>query len=226
MPANEHTELPILTDRFEAALVYALEKHRHQLRKSTQIPYMSHVLQVAGIVIEHGGSEDEAIAALLHDVIEDQGGAGIRDEIEGRFGAAVLRIVAACSDTDTIPKPPWRERKERHLAHLRLADPPVLLVSAADKLHNGRSIVADHAVEGERLWERFNAVKNDIGWYYFEFRNVVRGRVDQRLYSELNQVVRRVKEITGYDPTPPKEAKPPRPGRRARPNRRARPATS
>lgn len=213
MDTNDTTESPRLTDRFEAALVYAHRKHQRQLRKTTSVPYVSHVLQVAGLVIEHGGTEDQSIAALLHDVIEDQGGAGVKDEIERLFGAEVLRIVAACTDAETKPKPPWRDRKERHLEELKTADAAVLLVSTADKIHNGRSIIADHAVEGERVWDRFNGGKDGTGWYYFEFRNVVRNRIPEKIYSELNQIVRRIKEITGYEPTPAKREPSSRPGR-------------
>src|SRR5205085_11747027 len=122
-----------LTQRFEEALAFAARLHKSQLRKGTGVPYVSHLLAVAGIALEHGADEDEAIAALLHDAIEDQGGAATREEIRRRFGDRVVGIVDGCSDTDVSPKPPWRERKEAYIAHVRDASPSVRLVSAADK---------------------------------------------------------------------------------------------
>ena len=130
------------------------------------MPYVAHLLSVAAIALEHGANEDEAIAALLHDAIEDQGGAPVRDEIRSRFGREVADIVSGCTDSETIPKPPWRARKEIYLAHLCHADRSVRLVCAADKLHNARSLVADYRVYGELLWERFTGGKAGTLWYY------------------------------------------------------------
>jgi len=164
-----------LTERFERALAMACDVHRGHFRKGTTIPYVSHLLAVAGIVLEHGGSEDEAIAALLHDSVEDRGGKELLPEIEYRFGKPVVDIVAGCSDTfDPKNKPEWRERKERYLAHLAEAPASVRLVSAADKLHNARSIVADHRQIGDRLWSRFNANKGQQRWYYTSLLDVFR----------------------------------------------------
>lgn len=145
-----------LTRRFDDAVAYAHDVHRSQRRKSTEIPYVAHLLAVASLTLEDGGSEDETIAALLHDAVED-GGAARLPEIRDRFGEEVAAIVFGCSDThDNVGKPPWRKRKERYLAHLETAGPSVLRVSNADKLHNARSIVADHRRIGDDLWQRFN----------------------------------------------------------------------
>lgn len=156
----------ILTARFEAALVYATQLHRTQLRKGTNVPYISHLLSVAALVLEHGGDEDGAIAALLHDAIEDRGGEATRQEILRRFGEKVAAIVEGCTDADTIPKPPWRERKEKYIEHFRHAPPEVRLVSLADKLHNARSILSDRHRIGEEIWNRFTGKKTETLWYY------------------------------------------------------------
>src|SRR5437879_9244246 len=157
-----------LSTRFEEALTFATRLHADQARKGTTIPYISHLLAVTSIVLEQGGNEDEAIAALLHDAIEDQGGASTREEIRRRFGETVVEIVNGCTDAEVVPKPPWRTRKEAYIAHLRTASASVRLVSAADKLHNARAILADYRVVGESLWERFNGGKEGTLWYYRE----------------------------------------------------------
>src|SRR6266480_7081738 len=137
-----------LTSRFEEAITFATQLHAKQLRKGTTIPYIAHLLAVTALVLENGGSEDEAIAALLHDAIEDQGGAATREEIRRRFGNMVVAIVDGCTDAEVVPKPPWRGRKEAYISHLRQASPAVRLISAADKLHNARTILADYRVLG------------------------------------------------------------------------------
>jgi (p)ppGpp synthase/HD superfamily hydrolase len=145
-----------LSPRFEEALIYVTRLHSDQMRKGTETPYVAHLLSVAGIVIDHGGQEDEAIAALLHDAIEDQGGAEIREEIRKRFGDTVVDIVNGCTDAEVEPKPEWRRRKEAYVSHLVDASASVWLVSAADKLDNARAILRDYRVMGEALWSRFN----------------------------------------------------------------------
>ena len=157
-----------LTEQFERALAFATTMHNGQVRKETQIPYVSHLLGASSLVLENGGDETEAIAALLHDVIEDCGGLGAEEQIVEAFGQSVARIVRACSDTDVLPKPPWRERKEHHLATLRHAPKSVLLVTAGDKLHNLRSILADARLIGPSVFERFNAGRDGTLWYYGE----------------------------------------------------------
>jgi (p)ppGpp synthase/HD superfamily hydrolase len=141
--------------RFEDAVLYATRAHALQARKGGQVPYLAHLLAVAALVIEDSGSEDETIAALLHDVGEDQGGEVRMLDVEARFGPDVAAIVRACSDTLETPKPPWEERKRAYIAHLSEASPAALRVSLADKIHNARSMAADHAAIGEALWKRF-----------------------------------------------------------------------
>ncbi|HEX4916187.1 MAG TPA: HD domain-containing protein [Vicinamibacterales bacterium] len=157
------------TARFEAALVYAHQVHSQQRRKGTGIPYIAHILGVAALALEYGAVEDEAIGALLHDAAEDGGGEATLAEIRARFGDAVGDIVLGCSDSlveDPEDKLPWRERKENYLAHLEKASPSVLLVSAADKLHNVRSIMRDYREHGEDIWERFQGRRDGTLWYY------------------------------------------------------------
>lgn len=178
-----------LSARFREALDYAAQVHETQLRKGTEIPYVSHLLAVCAIVLEHGGTEDEAVAALLHDAIEDQGGAARRDAIAARFGVEVARIVDECSDTDEQPKPPWRERKERYLAHLVTADPSVLLVSAADKVHNARSILRGFRLLGDALWPRFRGGRDGVLWYYRSLVDTLCGRGMTPLFQELAEAV-------------------------------------
>ena len=153
-------------EKFEQALIYAAQLHQGQFRKGTTIPYISHLLAVAAIVGENGGSEDEVVGALLHDAVEDQGGASRLVAIRARFGEPVAEIVAGCTDTDQMPKPPWRERKERYIAHLATASSSVLLVSGADKLHNARAIVSDLRVLGPALWDRFTGGRAGTLLYY------------------------------------------------------------
>jgi len=184
-----------LTSRFADALVFAAQLHQNQKRKGPEeIPYIAHLLTVAGIVIEYGGTEDEAIAALLHDAIEDQGGAPVRDLIQRRFGQEVTKIVDGCTDTDQTPKPPWRERKEKYVAHLRDAPPSTLLVATADKLANARSLVMDFRKAGHRLWDRFNAGRDDTLWYYRSILEAV-PRSDERVKTVAEELERAVAEL-------------------------------
>ena len=154
-----------LSQRFVDAVAYAAEAHAGDVRKGSSVPYLTHPLAVAAIALEHGADEDEAIAALLHDVIEDHGPAH-RQSIRERFGERVLSIVEACSDSAGNPKPPWKERKLAYLDRLRGASPSVLLVSAADKLHNLQSILRDYRSLGNELWGRFKTGKDGVFWYY------------------------------------------------------------
>ena len=181
---------------FVEALAFAAEKHRTQPRKGTTIPYISHLLRVAALVLEDGGSETEAIAGLLHDVVEDQGGAPVVEEVGVRFGDEVARIVEACSDTDQVPKPPWRKRKQDYLAHLEHADPSVLRVSLADKVHNARAVLADYRAVGDELWSRFNAGREDQVWYYNELGLIFRRHASGPLVDELERIVRELTSET------------------------------
>ena len=184
-----------LTGRFQQALGYAAELHQEQVRKGGHVPYVAHLLSVAGIVLEYGGDEEEAIAALLHDAVEDQGGAPIRDEIRARFGDRVTAIVDGCTDADTQPKPPWRQRKEAFVKSIPTASRSVLLVSAADKLHNARSILADYREIGEPLWDRFTGRKQGTLWYYRALVDAFRKAGPSPLVDELERVVTEVEEL-------------------------------
>ncbi len=186
-----------LTRRFEEALAYAAELHREQRRKGSGVPYVSHPLAVASLVIEHGGDEDEAIAALLHDAIEDQGGDEARTEIRRRFGERVQAIVDGCTDADTTPKPPWEERKRAFIARLGKASASVRLVSAADKLHNARCIVGDYRGVGEDIWNRFRARKDGTLWYYRSVLDTLIRAGRTPLVDELERVVGELERLAG-----------------------------
>jgi (p)ppGpp synthase/HD superfamily hydrolase len=175
--------------RFEHALLFATRKHAGQHRKGTAVPYVAHLLSVAGLVLEVGGDEDLAIAALLHDVVEDCGGAPMLREIRRRFGKRVAHVVDGCTDTDLDPKPPWRQRKEDYVAHLRTADADTRLVSAADKLHNVRSIVAAYREIGDRVWERFHGKRDGTLWYYRALLDEFQRRKSSPLIRELERAV-------------------------------------
>ena len=178
-----------LSRRFEQALLFATRKHAGQSRKGTAVPYVAHLLSVAGLVLEAGGDEDLAIAALLHDVVEDCGGAPMLKEIRRRFGKRVAHVVDGCTDTDLDPKPPWRQRKEDYIAHLRTADADTRLVSAADKLHNVRSIVAIYREIGDRVWERFHGKRDGTLWYYRTLLDEFQRKKSSPLIRELERAV-------------------------------------
>ena len=190
----------MLSARFEEALGFTAQLHARQTRKATSIPYVAHLLAVASIAIEHGADEDEAIAALLHDAIEDQGGKAIAAEIGKRYGDRVVDIIRGCSDTDVIPKPPWRSRKEAYVTHVREASPSVRLVSAADKLHNVRSVLADYRQMGERLWRRFNGGKEGTLWYYRALVDAFRAAGSTPLIEELDRAVLELERLVADDP--------------------------
>jgi GTP pyrophosphokinase len=183
--------MALLTQRYEEAFSLAARLHADQVRKGTSIPYLAHLMSVSSLVLEHGGTEDEAIAGLLHDAVEDQGGQPVLEEIRRRFGTTVSGIVEGCSDTDVIPKPPWRERKQAYIAHIAAASSSVRLVSAADKLHNARSILEDYRGLGETLWFRFNAGQAEILWYYQSLVQAFRQAdpTPNRLVAELDRMV-------------------------------------
>jgi (p)ppGpp synthase/HD superfamily hydrolase len=175
--------------RFEQALLFATRKHAGQHRKGTAVPYVAHLLSVASLVLEAGGDEDLAMAALLHDVVEDCGGAPMLKEIRRRFGKRVAHVVDGCTDTDLDPKPPWRQRKEDYIAHLRTADADTRLVSAADKLHNVRSIVAAYREIGDRVWERFHGKRDGTLWYYRTLLDEFQRKKSSPLIRELERAV-------------------------------------
>jgi (p)ppGpp synthase/HD superfamily hydrolase len=175
--------------RFEQALLFATRKHAGQHRKGTAVPYVAHLLGVASLVLEAGGDEDLVIAALLHDVVEDCGGAPVLKEVRRRFGKRVAHVVDGCTDTDLDPKPPWRERKENYLKHLRTADADTRLVSAADKLHNVRSIVTAYREIGDRVWERFHGKRDGTLWYYRTLLDEFQRKKSIPLIRELERAV-------------------------------------
>ncbi|NIM92344.1 MAG: HD domain-containing protein [Anaerolineales bacterium] len=157
-----------ITNSFIEAMEFAFVLHQNQLRKGSSVPYFAHLLSVAALVMENEGTEEEAIAAILHDAAEDQGGVETLDEIRKRFGSGVASIVHGCSDTFEYPKPPWRERKIAYIERMTNAPLSVLKVSMADKVHNLRSLLDDYFNEGESVWERFNGGKEGTLWYYHQ----------------------------------------------------------
>lgn len=176
--------------RLEQAVAYALELHADQTRKTTSIPYISHLFSVCALVLEDAGTEDEAVAALLHDGPEDQGGRETLDEIRRRFGPGVAALVDALSDTMEHPKPPWRKRKEAYITRLREEPESVLRISLADKLHNLRSIATDLEFVGDVLWSRFNAPRGDQAWYHRELLGIFEQRVPaSRNLPEFSRLV-------------------------------------
>ncbi len=194
------TNSPLLTDRYSAAIERARMLHADDLRKGTAIPYLSHLLSVSALVLEHGGTEDQAIAALLHDAAEDHGGQAMLDELRVEFGDVVADIVAACSDSlveDPTIKAPWWDRKRTYLAHVAQMPQAAVLVSAADKLHNARAILADYRRHGEALWDRFNPAAGWAGvwWYYSALARELGERLQplgpeaQALADELRRTV-------------------------------------
>ena len=193
-PADPKPAFP-LSERFTEATAYALEHHRSQRRKGGGIPYAAHLLAVAAITLEMDSTEDEAIAALLHDVIEDGGGPAAEVEIAGRFGPAVAAMVRANSDTDEDPKPPWLARKEAYLAGIATKPIGAVRVSIADKLHNARSILLDHRRVGDHIWDRFSASQEQTLWYYeslvgaFEQRRDELGPGAEAALDELERIV-------------------------------------
>lgn len=224
---SDRTSRPRLTSRFEEALAYAARAHWTQIRKvrgpqvdggtssadtpasSPEIPYVAHLLAVTSLVLEHGGSEDEAIAALLHDAIEDAGGPARRADIRARFGDEVVRVVDACSDNEGEPKPPWDERKRRSIAHFAAArDPRVRLVAACDKLHNARAVLADYRALGRSLWSRFNGGREGTIWYYRAFADEVARGGPAALADDLGRAVTELEELVrtaepDFAPWPP-----------------------
>jgi (p)ppGpp synthase/HD superfamily hydrolase len=185
-----------LGKRFEQALVYATRAHATQFRKGTTRPYIGHLLGVAAIVLTHGGDEQEAIAALLHDAVEDQGGARRLRDIRRKFGPRVARIVQDCSDTDVVPKPPWLERKKAYLRHLRRANDSVRLISAADKLYNAQETLADYRRHKSAIWKRFHAGRDLTLWYYREVVKILRRRGPRELVNDLDRVVKELDRVS------------------------------
>ncbi|MGC2172804.1 MAG: HD domain-containing protein, partial [Candidatus Sulfotelmatobacter sp.] len=178
-----------LGPRFLRAFAFAAQKHAGQTRKASTIPYLAHLMGVASLVLEFGGDEDMAIAALLHDVVEDCGGAPMLKQVRRSFGKRVANMVAGCTDSDADPKPPWRQRKETYIRHLKRTNAETRLVSAADKLNNVRSILTDYREVGELIWPRFNGGRDGTLWYYRSLLREFR-RQPSPLIRELELAVR------------------------------------
>ena len=191
----------------DRAYLYAAEAHRHDTRKGSGVPYLSHLLGVASLVLEHGGDEEQAAAALLHDVVEDHGGVARLDDVRREFGEGVAAIVADCSDSlvDTTAgeeKEAWRPRKESYLAHLATVPTRSLLVTAADKLHNARSLVIDHRAVGPALWSRFNAPDPESQlWYHRRVADVIAERLGGPLADELVRTVGELERLVAAEAT-------------------------
>ncbi len=195
------------TEKFEDALIYAARLHRDQKRKGTGTPYVTHLLAVAAIVGENGGTEDETVAALLHDAPEDKGGRERLEDIRTRFGDEVAEIVAGCTDTYEDPKPAWQPRKEAYIAHVAEAPASVRLVSSADKLHNARAILADLRSLGDELWERFTGGKEGTLWYYRVLVKAYAAAGTNPVVEELDRVVREIEALAGHAPAGSPEAR-------------------
>ena len=181
--------------RLSDAVAFALEIHADQTRKGTDTPYISHLLSVAGLVLEHGGDENQAIAGLLHDAVEDQGAHQL-PVIRERFGDRVASIVEGCTDADTLPKPPWQARKEAYIAHLEHATQDVRLVSCADKLHNARAICTDLRTHGDAVFDRFKGGRDGTLWYYRTLSETFSRLMPGPLASELGEAVREMAGLT------------------------------
>ena len=194
-----YTDRPLLTEAFDRALLLATDHHRRQLRKGTEIPYVSHLLGVASLTLEMGGSETEAIGALLHDAVEDGGGPPMLQRIDAEFGANVARIVDANSDSDSEPKPPWVERKRAYIASIAHKQPDELRVSLADKLHNARAILLDFRTHGDDVWTRFKAGQGaSVRMYYralYEAFDARRADLGERAVPALEELGRTLDEI-------------------------------
>lgn len=183
-----------LTEKFEAALIYANRLHAEQSRKISGVPYMTHLMSVAALVLESGGSEEEAIAALLHDSIEDQGGKPTREDVRQRFGDTVVEIIDGCTEWDSLPKPPWQERKNRYLENLRHASASVRRVSLADKLHNARSLLIDSRIYGDIVWNHLKIGREKTLWFYQSLLEVYRETGDDWMTDEFARIVSQLAE--------------------------------
>lgn len=185
----------LLTDRFLAAFSKTFTLHREQLRKSSQTPYIAHLMSVSALVMENGGNEDQAIAALLHDAVEDAGGLDTLAEIRAEFGDTVADLVDGCTDSYTQPKGAWKPRKAAYLEKLRQASPDVILISLADKVHNARSILRDLKLSGIGTWDKFKGKKTGTLWYYRSLVEIFDNSLYPALTEELRQVVDEIQSL-------------------------------
>lgn len=188
---------PYLGPRLQKAFRYAAEQHAGQTRKQTAVPYLSHLMAVTSLVLEGGGEEDLAIAALLHDVVEDCGGTPRLREVRRMFGARVSKIVEGCTDSFSDPKLPWMVRKTEYLKRLKHEDAETRLVSASDKLHNVRTVIADYRRDGESIWKRFSGKREGTLWYYRALNEEFQRRKANRITRELAMAVRELDKMVG-----------------------------
>ena len=191
-----------LSLRFDNALQLAHEIHRHQVRKDGTVPFIAHVLGVASIVLDYGGTEEQAIAALLHDTLEDADPqawptGALERQLEARFGPAVLAIVRDCTDTTEHPKPNWLGRKLAYVQHVAQAPESSLLVSAADKLHNVRGIARGYADVGDEVWSRFKATRAQTLGYYRGLADIFVVRLQSTLAADLDMAVSALEDTVG-----------------------------
>jgi GTP pyrophosphokinase len=200
--ARKSQQMAMLGPRFWRAFLFAAEKHSGQTRKASTIPYIAHLMGVASLVLEAGGDEDLAIAALLHDVVEDCGGTPMLKELRRRFGKRVVHVVDGCTDSYTDPKPPWRERKETYIRHLKTADADTRLVSAADKLNNVRSILSDYRAIGESVWARFTGGREGTVWYYRTLRDVFLEHPQNRITRDFELAVSELNSLAAAKDVP------------------------
>lgn len=199
MPAQ--TTQPKLTERFDDALRYAAKLHRTQIRKGGDIPYLGNLLSTASLVVEAGGTETQAIAALLHDAVEDQGGPPVLAEIERRFGPDVAKIVDECSDTDVVPKPPWEPRKQAYIDHLHYVSEATILVSLADKVDNARALLRDYQLDGDEVWQRFSVHEpHKHLWYFRALHAIYRDKNSTWLVDELDRVLGELENLVAASP--------------------------
>jgi (p)ppGpp synthase/HD superfamily hydrolase len=184
-----------LSSRYQEALQMAFQLHKDQVRKGSNTPYFAHLLSVSSLVLENGGDEDDAIAALLHDAVEDQGGFQTLELIKDTFGQKVADIVDGCTDAYTQPKPPWRERKEAYLNKLTTANHSIQLVSLADKVHNARSILLDLKSDEDDVWNKFNGGKDGTLWYYRSLVEIFSKSNFPNLHNELHQIIKQIERL-------------------------------
>jgi (p)ppGpp synthase/HD superfamily hydrolase len=196
--ANRPNKGPRLSSKFDRALLYAAKLHRGKLRKKTKIPDVAHVLGVTAIALEYGANQTEAIAALLHDAVEDAGGRKRLNDIRRKFGHAVAKIVDGCTDSYAEPKPSWLDRKKEYVAHVRRASISTKLVSASDKLQNVRSLLRNYREEGEQLWQRYDSGKEGALWYYRALVKAFTGKRIRPLVQELDRAVSELESLANH----------------------------
>lgn len=188
-PSPQANQRVAYSDRLDRAFALARQLHQDQTRKGSAVPYLSHLLAVAALVSEFGGDEDQVIAALLHDAVEDQGGPPLLNKIRTQFSNRVAHLVEACTDAFEQPKPPWKERKLAYLARIPTAPLDARIIIAADKIHNLRSMIADYDQVGEKLWDRFTASKEETLWYYAAVRDALRPGWEHPALIELQRTL-------------------------------------